>query len=67
MGSDYDGPGMHGYDSPATLTYTRNLETNPLPASCNDVGVSVEVIPSAAQLNRDMPIVDKGVQVWPKP
>jgi hypothetical protein len=67
VGSDYDGPGMHGYDSPATLTYTRNLETNPLPASCNDVGVSVEVIPSAAQLNRDMPIVDKGVQVWPKP
>jgi len=67
VGSNYDGPGLHGYNSPASITYTRNLETNPLPAACNDVGVSVEVNPSAAQLNRDMPIIHNGTQVWPKP
>jgi hypothetical protein len=66
VGSNYDGPGMHGYDSPASLTYTRNLDTNPLPESCG-AGVAVEVIPSAAQLNRDMPIISDGKQVWPKP
>ena len=68
VGSAYDGTaGVGGYDSPATLTYTRNLETNPLPAACNDVGVSVVVNPSAAQLNRDMPIIHNGKQIWPKP
>ncbi len=68
VGSNYDGPGLHGYDSPATLTYTRNLETNPLPPTCGGTGVAVEVIPSAAQLNRDMPIVNTdGKQIWPKP
>lgn len=67
VGSNYDGPpSMHGYNSPASLTYTRNLDTNPLPESCG-AGVAVEVIPSAAQLNRDMPIISKGKQVWPKP
>ena len=67
VGSNYDGPGLHGYNSPASITYTRNLETNPLPAACNDVGVSVEVNPSAAQLNRDMPIIHNGKQIWPRP
>ncbi len=56
------------YDSPTTgaasLTITRNLTTNPLPAACGS-GVAVEVAPSAAQINRDMPIVFNGVQVWP--
>ncbi len=67
VGSNYDGtPGVGGYDSPASLTYTRNLETNPLPEACGGTGVSVEIIPSAAQLNRDMPIVHKGKQYWPK-
>jgi hypothetical protein len=67
VGSDYDGPGLHGYDSPATLTVTRDLVKNPLDASCGD-GVDVEIIPSAAQMNRDMPIVLKdGTQFWPKP
>lgn len=67
VGSDFDGPGLHGYDSPATLTVNRDLVNNPLDASCGD-GVAVEIIPSAAQMNRDMPIVQKdGTQYWPKP
>lgn len=66
VGSDYDGPGLHGFNSPATLTVTRDLVNNPLDASCG-AGVDVEVIPSAAQMNRDMPIVHNGKQVWPKP
>ncbi len=66
VGSDYDGPGLHGFNSPATLTVTRDLVNNPLDASCG-AGLAVEVIPSAAQLNRDMPIVNNGKQVWPKP
>lgn len=53
-------------NGPAPLTITRNLETNPLPASCGG-GVTVEVRPTAAQINRDMPIVFEGVQVWPAP
>jgi hypothetical protein len=67
VGSDYDGPGLHGYNSPATLTYMRDLAINPLPESCGGTGVAVEVIPSAAQINRDMPIVNsKGKKIWPK-
>lgn len=67
-GSNYEYPGAHGIDSPASLTYTRNLETNPLPESCGGTGVAVEVVPSAAQINRDMPIVDRktGKRIWPK-
>lgn len=66
-GSDFDGPGLHGYNSPATLTVNRNLASNPLDASCGD-GSAVELIPSAAQLNRDMPIKNKnGSTWWPKP
>lgn len=65
VGSDYDGPGLHGYDSPATLTVMRDLVLNPLDASCG-AGDAIEIIPSAAQLNRDMPIVDsKGKTFWP--
>ncbi len=66
VGSNYDGVGLGGFDSPATLTVTRDLANNPLEAACGD-GVDVEIIPSAAQLNRDMPIINKGKQVWPKP
>lgn len=66
VGSDYDGPGLHGFNSPATLTVNRDLVNNPLDASCG-AGLAVELIPSAAQLNRDMPIVHNGKQVWPKP
>lgn len=53
-------------NGPATLTLTRNLTTNPLPAACG-TGISVDVKPSAAQINRDMPIKYNGVQVWPAP
>ncbi len=49
-------------DGPASLTITR---TSTLPASCG-AGVAVEVKPSAAQINRDMPIKIDGSQVWPK-
>ena len=63
VGSNFDGPGLHGFDSPATLKVNR---TSALPASCG-AGVDVTVTPSAAQINRDMPIVVDGVQVWPTP
>ena len=66
VGSNFDGPGLHGFNSPATITYTRVLETNPLPEGCSETGSTVDIIPSAAQLNRDMPIVKKGKQFWPK-
>lgn len=49
-------------DGPAPLTITR---TSALPASCG-AGVAVEVKPSAAQINRDMPIKLDGSQIWPK-
>ena len=66
VGSEYDGPGLHGYNSPATLTVMRDLVNNPMDASCGD-GVEVEIIPSAAQLDRDMPIINtNGSQFWPK-
>ncbi|SOD16347.1 hypothetical protein [Nitrosomonas ureae] len=68
VGSDYDGPGLHGFDSPATYTVTRDLAKNPLPGSCSATGDTVDLIPSAAQINRDLPIKNmKGVQIWPKP
>lgn len=62
VGSNYDGKGV----SPS-LTVNRDITNNPLDASCGS-GVDVEIIPSAAQLNRDMPIMNaKGKQYWPKP
>jgi len=52
-GSNYNGdPAGHGYNSPATLTITR---VSPLPAACGE-GFKVNIIPSAAQINRDLPI-----------
>lgn len=67
VGSNFDGPGLHGYNSPATLTINRDLANNPLDASCGD-GSAVELLPSAAQLNRDMPIRNKNGSIWwPKP
>jgi hypothetical protein len=79
VGSNFDGPGLHGYNSPATLKVVRNttgtpatlttaaVAANPLPASCGE-GLDITVIPTAEQINRDMPAVDgNGVQVWPQP
>lgn len=63
MGSNFDGPGLHGYNSPATLTINRDLAANPLDASCGE-GSAVELLPSAAQLDRDMPIKNKDGGVW---
>ncbi len=68
--SKYDGyqdaahtiPG-DGWNSPATLKVTRNLTTNPLPAGCTGnggAGDDVYVYPSAAQINKELP-------VWSKP
>ncbi|MCE7913175.1 MAG: hypothetical protein DYH15_00565 [Nitrosomonas sp. PRO4] len=68
VGSKYDGaPGGHAYDSPAFFTINRDLEANPLPENCGGVGVEVFVKPSAAQIDRDMPIIFNGTQVWPQP
>ncbi|WP_394808606.1 hypothetical protein [Nitrosomonas sp.] len=63
VGSDYDGVGLHGFDSPATLKVTRSIA--PLPESCG-AGVDVVVKPSATQLNRDLRINMDGNQIWPK-
>ena len=58
LGTPYDST----EDGAASLTITR---TSVLPESCG-TGSAVEVKPSAAQLNRDMPIKLDGVQVWPQ-
>jgi hypothetical protein len=63
VGTIYDSP---NWSHPASFTITRDLANNPLPASCGD-GISVRIIPSAAQLNRDMPVKIDGQQVWPIP
>lgn len=63
VGSNFDGEGLHGYNSPATLKVTRTITA--LPASCGG-GLDVTVTPSATQLNRDMKVVIDGEQVWPK-
>lgn len=58
VGSHYDGIGMHGYNSPATLKVI-----NP---NCPN-GQKVRITPSAAQINRDAPIkTPTGSQYWPK-
>lgn len=61
LGTIYDSKIEGG---PAPLKIMRNLTVNPLPQSCGD-GVEVVVKPSAAQINRDMPIVYEGRQIWP--
>ncbi|MCC6916091.1 hypothetical protein [Nitrosomonas sp.] len=61
LGTIYDSKAEGG---PAPLKITRNLTANPLPESCGQ-GVDVTVKPSAAQINRDMPIVYEGKQIWP--
>lgn len=79
VGSNYDGVGLDGYNSPATLKVVRNttgtpatltsaaVAANPLPAACGE-GLDITVTPTAAQMNRDMPAINEnGVQVWPKP
>jgi hypothetical protein len=79
VGSNYDGVGLHGYNSPATLKVVRNttgtpatlttaeVKANPLPASCG-AGLDITVTPTAEQLNRDLPAIDaNGVQLWPQP
>ncbi|NOQ63397.1 MAG: hypothetical protein GQ582_02655 [Methyloprofundus sp.] len=64
VGSNFDGTeDLNGYNSPASLIINR---TSPLPESCGE-GVAVVVTPSAAQLNRDMPVNIDGVQIWPSP
>lgn len=64
VGSDFDGAGIghnggngHGYNSPATYKITR---TSALPEGCAAEDVVID--PSAAQLNRDMPIPG----IWPR-
>jgi hypothetical protein len=47
--------GVEGIGEPAILTVNRNLATNPLPAACG-AGYELFVTPSAAQIDRDLPI-----------
>ncbi|MCB1985059.1 MAG: hypothetical protein H6936_12330 [Burkholderiales bacterium] len=63
VGSPYDAP---DWNYPATFTVERDLENNPLPESCG-TGIDVRIVPSAAQMNRDMPVRMDGQQVWPLP
>lgn len=63
IGTPYDSP---NWSYPATFTIERDLANNPLPANCGD-GIAARIIPSAAQLNRDMPVKINGQQVWPLP
>lgn len=63
VGTPYD---SIDWSQPATFTVERDLVNNPLPANCGD-GVAARIIPSAAQLNRDMPVRINGQQVWPLP
>ncbi len=66
LGTPYDRVGNTTDDGPATLKIVRDAVSNPLPASCGTTGVAVEVKPSAAQINRDMPIKLDGNQIWPQ-
>lgn len=81
VGSNYDGantPENHAYNSPAKLKVVRNttgtpatlttseVKANPLPPSCG-AGLDITITPTAEQLNRDMPAIQNGVQVWPQP
>jgi hypothetical protein len=47
--------GVEGIGTPAVLTVNRNLASNPLDPSCG-AGFEVTVTPSAAQIDRDLPI-----------
>ncbi|MBA2483360.1 MAG: hypothetical protein H0V39_02870 [Nitrosomonas sp.] len=63
VGTPYDAP---DWTYPATYKVKRDLENNPLPESCG-AGTAVRIVPSAAQVNRDMPVKFEGQQVWPQP
>lgn len=63
VGSPYDAA---DWTFPASYKVERDLVANPLPESCGD-GVAVRIVPSAAQMERDMPVKVNGEQVWPMP
>lgn len=65
LGTPYDRQGSEADSGPASLMITRDLLNNPLAENCGE-GVAVEVQPSAAQTNRDMPIKFEGQQIWPQ-
>jgi hypothetical protein len=48
--------GVEGVGAPARLLVSRDLALNPLPPACNGQGHVVTVTPSAAQVDRDLPI-----------
>ncbi len=54
------------WNGPAPLMITRNLEINPLPSNCGE-GFTARIYPSPSQLDRDLPVVIDGQQVWPAP
>ena len=63
VGTIYDAP---AWNYPAQYNIERDLENNPLPASCGD-GYAVRIFPGVDQLNRNMPVSIDGTQVWPAP
>ncbi len=63
VGTPYDGD---SWSFPAKYTIERDLENNPLPESCGD-GFDARIVPTAEQLDRNMPVKVDGVQVWPLP
>ena len=63
VGSNFEREGSSGYDSPATLTVNR---TSDMPEECGE-GEEIVITPSAAQLNRDFPVMIDGNQIWPTP
>jgi hypothetical protein len=63
-GSIFDAANLDGYGSAASMKVVR---TSALATTCNGVGFDVTVTPSAAQINRDLPIKKaNGEQYWPK-
>lgn len=53
--SKFNGVGVEGFGTPARLTVTRDLDSNPLPVHCGG-GYDVTVTPTEADINQYLPI-----------
>jgi hypothetical protein len=63
LGTPYDNPGDVS-NNMVSIAFERS---SALPAGCEGSGETVVVTPSAAQMNRDMPVIVDGNQLWPMP
>lgn len=63
LGTPYDNPGDVS-NNMVSIAFERS---SALPAGCEGNGETVVVTPSAAQMNRDMPVILDGNQLWPAP